>query len=1128
MATYQEAYADALEYYNGDDLPAKTFIDKYALRDVEGVFEETTPIQMHRRLAGELHRIEKKYPNPRSYDEIFEAVEDFRYFVPQGSPMYGIGNPHALVSLSNCFVVQSPEDDMSAIVEQGKDLANIMKRRGGVGIDISPLRPEGSIVNNAARTSTGAWSFADLYSFICRMIGQDGRRGALMISIDVRHPDVFKFATMKRDLKKVTGANVSIRLTDNFMRAVRDDKNFTLQWPVKSKTPEVKEVIRARDLWDVIVESVHGSAEPGLLMWDSILRELPAQRYADVGFNTVSTNPCITGDTLIAVADGRNAVPVAQLAEEGVDIPVYSTDPRTGQVQIKWGRDPRLTKRSTEVWRLTLDDGSSLKATPDHKIMLRGGTYKELSSLVPGESVFPFYSFDYNGYRQISNSGAGMLGSARRNRRQYRLMYEFYNGAVDPKEYAIHHVDFDLTNDRIANLSAMPHAEHRGLHASRMRGPSNPYHKMSDAWKRSFTSHPGERNPRYIAVTNEQLLEHGCRCLEDAGKLTKRSWVKYAKSKGLPQYLSSSFRFGSFSEFRNLVINNHKVAAVEFVGYEDVYNITVDDNHNYHVITSAGDFRYIRSSGVCVKNCGEIPLSPEDACRLLAMNLTGFVVDPFGPGAKFDFDLFQDKVGLAQRMMDNIVDLELECVQKIIDKAADGPERRLWEKIYKRGHDGRRTGLGTFGLADTLAQLKLRYDSDGALEVVDRIYKTLRNSSYAESITMAEERGAFPVWDWEKEKNCPFIKRLPAALKRRAAEVGRRNIANLTNAPTGSTSICSFNVSSGIEPVFRCVYTRRKKLTHNDENSRIDFIDALGDKWQEFKVFHSNVARWLRMNDPEWDGKALPELPSFFVSSDEIDWTKRVRLQGVVQRYIDHSISSTINLPAGTPLKTINELYLRSWEEGLKGVTIYVDGSRSGVLVTNTKDKDGRPTQVTRTQAPRRPNTMPCDIYHGRVHGEPWTILVGLLNRDPYELFGGPSAEAGIPKSIKSGYLEKTKVNKSTNCYNLSYSYYNDTAVVENVGNLFENKTYGTFTRVLSLALRHGTPVQHIVEQLGKDKSEELNSLSNVLARALKKYIANGTVVTGMKEGCTRCGSNNIRYQEGCPVCLDCGFTKCK
>jgi ribonucleoside-diphosphate reductase alpha chain len=818
LATYTEALNDALQYYNGDDLPAKTFIDKYALRNGEE-FLETTPPQMQERLAKELHRAEKAYINPRSYEEILDALLDFKYFSPQGSVMYGSGNPYAIVSLSNCFVVQPPEDTISSIVEQGKDMANIMKRRGGVGIDVSPLRPEKAPVNNAARTSTGAWSFADYYSYICRMIGQDGRRGALMISIDVRHPDVFKFATMKRDLSKVTGANVSIKINDEFMEAVRDDGNFTLQWPVDSKKPTVVREIKARDLWTEIIDSVHASAEPGLLMWDTMLRTLPAQCYADVGFDHVTTNPC-----------------------------------------------------------------------------------------------------------------------------------------------------------------------------------------------------------------------------------------------------------------------------------------------------------------------GEIILSPEDACRLLAMNLTGFVVNKFTDKAKFNFKLFREKAHLAQRMMDNIIDLELECVEEIINSVSDPSEKKLWKKIYKRGSEGRRTGLGTFGLADTMSQLGILYGSQESLDFADKVYKDLRNSSYEESVNMAEERGIFPVWDWKKEKDNVFIKALPPALVKRIAKSGRRNISNLTNAPTGSLSIVAGNLSSGIEPVFRTSYKRRKKLNHGDENAKVDFIDQLGDKWQEFNVFHKNVRDYLEQHVPDWDGHTLPELPDYFVSSDELDWENRVKLQGTIQKYIDHSISSTINLPADVEKSTVSKLYLKAWEEGLKGVTIYVDGSRTGVLVSENTNKDhkGRPPKVTRTHAPKRPPVVPCDIYHGKVQGELWTIVVGLLAGEPYELFGGPSEDAEIPKGAKSGYITKTKVAKGKNRYDLSYSHYKNEVIVADIGNTFENKTFSTTTRLLSLSLRHGAPVQHIVEQLGKDESEELFSLSSILRRALKKYIVDGTIVSGTKKGCDKCGSSNLRYQEGCPVCLDCGFTKCK
>lgn len=818
MLTYQQAFDKALEYYKGDDLSAKTFIDKYALRD-EDTFLESTPPEMQVRLAKELFRAESKYPKARSYEEILEAVSDFKYFSPQGSVMYGCGNPYAKVSLSNCFVVQSPDDTISSIVAQGQDMANIMKRRGGVGIDITSLRPESSPVNNAARTSTGAWSFADFYSYICRMIGQDGRRGALMISIDVRHPDVFKFATMKRDLAKVTGANVSIKINDGFMAAVEADGDFDLQWPVEAKNPSVKKTIKARELWEVIIDSVHASAEPGLLMWDTMLRTLPAQCYAAVGFNHVTTNPC-----------------------------------------------------------------------------------------------------------------------------------------------------------------------------------------------------------------------------------------------------------------------------------------------------------------------GEIILSPEDACRLLAMNLTGFVTGKFTGKAKFNFKLFKEKSQLAQRMMDNIVDLELECVEEILNTVDNVSEKKLWKKIYKRGHEGRRTGLGTFALADAMAQMCLRYDSDEGLKFVDKVYKTLRNASYEESINMAEERGSFPVWDWELEKDNVFLKDLPPDLYKRASQVGRRNISNLTNAPTGSLGLVAFSASSGMEPVFRFDYGRRKKINHGDTNARVDFIDQMGDKWQEFKVFHRNVKDYLEMNYPDWDGETLPELPDYFVSSDDIDWENRVRLQGTIQKYIDHSISSTINLPADVSKATVSDLYMKAWKGGLKGVTIYVDGSRSGVLVSSdeTKDSKGRPKTIVRTHAPKRPPVVPCDIYHGKVQGEPWTIVVGLLDGEPYELFGGPSAEAEIPKSAKTGFLKKIKQGKDNNHYDLVYSHYNSEAVVPDVGNMFANKTFSTATRLLSLSLRHGAPVQHIVEQLGKDESEELFSLSSILRRALKKYIANGTIVSGTKEGCEKCGSKNLRYQEGCPVCLDCAFTKCK
>lgn len=817
MATYEEAYKEALEYYNGDELPAKTFIDKYALRDSEGDFRETTPPQMQARTSRELHRIEMKYPNPRSYEEIYEAQKDFKYFSLQGSGMFGVGNPYSNVSFSNCYVLESPTDSLPGIMETAKEMAVIFSRRGGVGVDISTLRPEGMSVGNAAKTTSGAWSFAELFSHICRMVGQKGRRGALLVSMDVRHPDIFKFAKMKRDKTKVTGANISIRLTDSFMEAVRDDTDFTLQWPVDSDSPSAVKVIKARELWSVVVESAHGFAEPGLMFWDRMLDNLPAECYAKFGFKHLTCNPC-----------------------------------------------------------------------------------------------------------------------------------------------------------------------------------------------------------------------------------------------------------------------------------------------------------------------GELILGKLQSCRLLAMMLTGFVKNPFEENSQFDFKLFRSKVRLAQRMMDNLVDLEIEAISNIA-KISGAPEvKKLWEEVKLFGKKGRRTGLGYTGLADTLAQLGIRYDSDEGLEMVGKIDKILCHGAYEESINMAEERGTFSVFDWDLEKGNSFIKRLPKKLRDKMSKTGRRNISILTNAPTGSLSLVAGNVSSGIEPVFKNSYIRRKKINPSDENPKVDFIDEMGDKWQEFPVFHKNAERWIIKNHPDWDGVSEIELPEFFVTSEDIVWEKRVEMQGIISSYRDHSVSSTINLPRGTSKEVVSDIYMQSWEKGLKGVTVYVDGCRSGVLISKEdKDSKGRPKNINVTQAPKRPNTLPCDVYHGVVQGEPWTIVVGLMGDKPYELFGGPSGQAGIPKSVTSGYLEKIKGPKNMNKYDLIYNHYNSEVKVEGISSLFENKTYGTFTRMLSLSLRHGAPVQHIVEQLGKDDSEDLYSLSSVLRRALKKYITDGAAVSGSRMKCPECSGTSLIYQEGCKMCRDCSWTAC-
>ena len=800
MYSREEVNKSSLEYFGGDELAANVFTTKYALKSKSGEYLETTPDEMHKRIAKEFARIESKFGGESALDfeTIYNDIKDFKYIVPQGSPMYGIGNNETIASLSNCVVVASPEDSVSSIVDSGKHLANLFKRRCGVGLDISNLRPEGMTVNNSAGTTTGAWSFADFYSYVCRMIGQNGRRGALMISLDVRHPDVEKFVTMKHDLTKVTGANVSIRISDDFMEAVEQDQDFTLKFPVDSNNPTYSKTVRARDLWKSVVDSATKTAEPGLLMWGNIEKYLPAQSYAEKGFKTLTTNPC-----------------------------------------------------------------------------------------------------------------------------------------------------------------------------------------------------------------------------------------------------------------------------------------------------------------------GEIPLSAYDSCRLISVNLKSFVVNPFESNSYFHFEKFESVVKRAMRLSDDLVELEVEKLTKIIGACDSQDEKELWTNLLRACTDGRRTGLGTHGLADALACLGMPYDSADALVTIDKIYNTLKESAYTESVWLARERGSFPVFDWELEKDNGFIKSLSSSLQNAIKSFGRRNISILTNAPTGSVSIMS-QTSSGLEPVFRNFYIRRRKLSHNEQDQMAAFVDAMGDKWTEYKVYHQNVQEYLKRFETE-------EVPTFFTESDKIDWKRRVEIQGVIQKHIDHSISSTINLPKGTEPEVVSELYRLGWKLGLKGITVYVDGSRDGVLITETK-KETFPQH----NAPKRPTTLETDIHNLTIKGEKWTILVGLMDGKPYEILGGANKIVDLPKNAKKGQLVKVSTGKNQARYDLIV----DDLTVKDVSKVFDNPNYSAFTRLLSLSLRHGAPINYVVEQMQKEQDSDMFSFARSISRVLKQYVPDGTKATGQKT-CPECNSTNLIYQDGCVTCSDCGNSKC-
>lgn len=792
MYTKKECLEKCKEYFNGDELAATVCVDKYLLRSKENRedFIENDPQNILNRCITEFARIDKTKYNEKRRKEDYSYI-NFKQIVPQGSVLYGIGNYENISSLSNCVVVASPEDNMSSIMDTAKNLSNLFKRRAGVGLDLSNLRPDGDRVSNSAGTSTGAWSFADLYSNISRMIGQNGRRSALMITLDVNHPDIEKFITCKLDKKKVTGANISIKITNTFMEAVENDKDFDLCFPTDSNN--VYKTVRARSLWNLIAETNRISAEPGVIFWDTMTKYLPANEY--------------------------------------------------------------------------------------------------------------------------------------------------------------------------------------------------------------------------------------------------------------PQFKS-----------------------------------------------------------VCTNPCSEISLSAYDSCRLISLNLINFVKD-----REFDWEEFEKVCRAMTRFGDNLVDLEIEKLNQIIEKTDEQAEKELWTKLRDNGFLGRRIGLGTHGLADLLANLGIKYDSEVALDFVDNLYRHFRDYVYDESCELAKTRGSFPAFDVKKHLDNEYMKQLPEEIRNKIAETGIRNISLLTQAPTGSVSILS-QVSSGIEPVFMNSYTRRKKKNHDAVPSDTDFVDQNGDRWEEYTVYHHNVRKWLEKHRDE-------PLPEYFVEAHNVDWKFRVQLQGIIQKYIDHSISSTINLPAGTSSETIAEIYFEAWKNGLKGVTVYVDGSRTGVLVAEKKTTEA---EFGPKDAPKRPTELECDIHTVSVKGEKYTFFVGMVNGNPYEVMGGKSEYIEIPEKFTKAKIVKYHKQKETSRYDLVI----DDIRINNLTKIFENKNNEVLTRMISLSLRHGASPSFLVEQLLRDPESDFFSFTKGMARVLKKYIKDGTKVTSDKT-CPSCGSEGLKYVDGCVSCTNCGYSKC-
>jgi ribonucleoside-diphosphate reductase alpha chain len=820
MSDRKEVFDKTLDYFNGDNLAADVFL-KYALRDGEN-FLETSPDQMHRRLAKEFARIESSYPNPMDEEEIYCLLKDFQHIIPQGSPMSGIGNTNQVQSLSNCFVVDSAHDSYGGILFADQEQVQIMKRRGGVGHDVSTIRPRGMPTKNAAMTTDGIAVFMDRFSNSCREVAQGGRRGALMLTIDCRHPEIMTFLNIKRDKKRVTGANISVKWHDDFMQAVVEGHDYDLRWPVDCSTNEasVIETVNAREVWEAFVDAAWSSAEPGALFWSTALRNSPADIYSKYGFASTSTNPC-----------------------------------------------------------------------------------------------------------------------------------------------------------------------------------------------------------------------------------------------------------------------------------------------------------------------GEIILSPYDSCRLMVVNLKTFVKNPFLHTAEFDFEKFKSVTSKAQRLMDDMIDLEVESIDRILEKIKNDLEpdpiklieKDLWLKIRATCLKGRRTGLGITALGDTLAALSLRYGSDESIEMTEMIYKALAVSSHSESVRLAAERGCFSVWDYELEKDHTYLNRILSECDIEISEMyratGRRNIANTTTAPVGSVS-CLTQTTSGIEPAYLLSYKRRRKVTSDLE--KVDFVDELGDRWQMYDVFHPGVAEWMHITG-ETD---ISKSPYHKATSADINWGKSVELQAAAQKWVDHSISKTCNLPKDATRETVADVYMKAWLTGCKGFTVYRDGCRDGVLVSaDATSQDS--TSIVGRSAPKRPEFVECEIHRANISGEAWIIFVGIKDGIPFEIFGGLSELVEIPRKYKEGRIRKRVRKTVESKYDLVLDRDDDELVINDIVRVFANPNHTAFTRTISLSLRHNVPVQFIVEQLLKDKDADLFSFSKVIARCLKKYIADGTKVSNGVIDTACCDNPNIVYQEGCATCLNCGFAKC-
>lgn len=1203
----EDVYHSTFNYFKGDTLATDVWMNKYALKDLEGNFLEYNPNAMFKRIAQELHRIEQKYPNSLSYNEIYELLKDFKYVIPGGSNLYGIGNNIRLSSLGNCFVIGNTADSYGGIFLTDQEQTQLMKMRAGVGHDISHYRPKGVVVSNTAGTSVGIVPLMERFSNSTREVSQNGRRGALMLTIDVRHPDVIDFIKAKEDLTKVTGANISVRVNDDFMDCVKHDLDYHLTFPVNMKIPlgeyydelmsnlkhnelvEVENIyddggtlykkgyiklVKAKEIWNLMMYHAWKSAEPGILFWDTILRESPADLYE--GFESTSTNPCLSGDTWVTTEKGPQQI--KDLIGKGKikllkDGQFYES---TEEGFFKTGHKP--------IYELILENGCKIKATNNHKFLTNQG-WVELKSLEVGDKVILSNNSNVEWVGEGNKEEGWLLGNFIGDGTFYESTSKIQYWGDDKEE---------MGNKAINLLDKLNNNTHKfriDEKHNRLNINSKDLFNLAKKWgvvknnkyltpqieKGSSEFYKGILGGLFdadgcvwlsngcitvdISQSNKLLLEQAQRMLSRLGITSTISLShkegnkllpgpKYYENGEMKEYyckncyilrISGRINVGIFFDNMEILDNNKiskykdliekytitpyktkfhsKVKSISYFGVEDVYDCTIPE-------TSCFD-----ANGMITHNCGEIVLTPYDSCRLLSINLFGLIDNPFTSNSKINWEKFEGVVYKAQKLMDDIVDLEEEKINKILNKLEGdfeeehikSTELELWKKIKEKLLKGRRTGLSLIGIGDSLAALGIKYGTVQATDIIERLFKTLALQSYRASIDMAKDRGAFPVWESENELYNPYIARIMEYIdepyQSNYIKYGRRNIANLTIPPSGSLSILA-QITSGIEPVFALYYTRRRKVDKN--HHKIDFVDQSGDCWEEYKVFHPKFKDWYYINFGE--DKILEDLPTeelnkiiekspyYGATTNEINYKEKVKMQGAIQKWVDHSISVTHNLPENITQEEISEIYKLAYESGCKGCTIYRDNSRSGVLI---KDNPKPKSNFETLDAYKRPKSLECHIHSVTIKGEAYIVLVGILDNKPYEVFALKQNGYDVPK-IKKGYLTKVK----RGMYNLLDI--NKEILIEDITSHFEKPIDEAITRLASMSLRHGAHIKFIVEQLNKTPTE-INDFSKVIARTIKKYVKDNEAST---ENCPIC-STKLRFQNGCVDCPSCGFSKC-